>query len=48
MNMVLADCKELNSVRGAQTVVSTHAEMLLNGAHICMMVPGENKVLAGL
>lgn len=46
MNMVLRDCREYTGKSGKQVLVSRHEELLLNGAHICMLVPGENKALA--
>ena len=27
-------------------LITEHSSLLLNGAHICLMVPGENKKLA--
>ena len=44
LNMIMEDVKEFAfSGAGKQRqLVSQHRNMLLNGAHICMMVPGEN------
>jgi hypothetical protein len=41
--MVLADCKEyLHETGKTRILVGTNEIMLLNGAHICLVVPGEN------
>ena len=49
--MILDDVSEIE-VGGAdgteKSLVSVHESMLLNGAHMCMMIPGENKELAKL
>ena len=49
MNMLMQDCKEysVSFTKGQEdrTKVSEMDEMLLNGSHVCMMVPGDNAEL---
>ena len=47
LNMIMDDVKEFafSGTGKERQLVSHHRNMLLNGAHICMMVPGENKAL---
>ena len=45
LNMIMEDVKEfaLSGAGKTRQLVSKHRNMLLNGAHICMMIPGENQ-----
>ena len=43
MNMQLDDCKEF-IVDGDRKLIATLPAMLLNGSHVCMMVPGDNPI----
>jgi U6 snRNA-associated Sm-like protein LSm5 len=46
MNMQMEDCKEFSvTENNKRKVVSTLDSMLLNGTHVCMMVPGDNPTL---
>ena len=47
LNMILDEVKEFRFAGAGdkRELVSEHSCMLLNGAHICLMVPGENKEL---
>ena len=47
LNMALEEVKEFAfSGTGSQKeLISQHSQMLLNGAHICMLIPGENQEL---
>ena len=46
MNMQMEDCKEFSVIENnKRKVVSTLDSMLLNGSHVCMMVPGDNPTL---
>jgi len=46
MNMQMEDCKEFSVIENnKRKVVSTLDSMLLNGTHVCMMVPGDNPTL---
>ena len=47
LNMMLEDVKEFayTGSGSERILVSQHRAMLLNGAHICMLIPGENKQL---
>ena len=44
LNMIMEDVKEF-SVNDGKTrqLLSKHKNMLLNGSHICMLIPGEKK-----
>ena len=48
LNMILDEVKEFRYAGAGDTrvLVSEHSCMLLNGAHISLMVPGENKELS--
>ena len=48
LNMIMDEVKEFRYAGAGdkRVLVDEHASMLLNGAHICLMVPGENKELA--
>ena len=50
LNMIMEGVKEfVYAGAGSERVlVSEHSSLLLNGAHICLMVPGENKQLAAI
>ena len=50
LNMIMDEVKEFrySGAGDKRVLVSEHPCMLLNGAHICLMVPGENKELAML
>ena len=45
LNMMLEDVKEFayTGSGSERVLVSQHRAMLLNGAHISMLIPGENK-----
>jgi U6 snRNA-associated Sm-like protein LSm5 len=46
LNMVVADCKEyLHETGKARVFISKNDIMLLNGSHVCLVVPGENTEL---
>lgn len=47
LNMALEDVKEFaySGLGSERVLTSQHKSMLLNGAHICMMIPGENQDL---
>ena len=47
LNMMLEDVTEFSyKGQGSERIMlSQHKHMLLNGSHICMMVPGENAEL---
>ena len=46
LNMNLEDCKEYDVIEGKQRkLVSSQNSILLNGSHVCLMVPGDNKSL---
>ena len=46
MNMQMEDCKEFSVIENnKRNVVSTLDSILLNGSHVCMMVPGDNPTL---
>ena len=47
LNLVMHDCKEYEfKGKGCNRVLVGHMDiLLLNGAHICMMVPGDNPKL---
>jgi hypothetical protein len=47
MNLVMHDCNEYEyKGHGSErTLINKMDLMLLNGAHICMMVPGDNPKL---
>jgi len=43
MNMQIEDCKEFSvNQAGSRKLLATVKTMLLNGSHVCMMVPGDN------
>ena len=48
LNMIMEGVKEfVYAGSGSERIlVSEHKSILLNGSHICLMVPGENKKLA--
>ena len=48
LNMIMESVKEfVYAGSGSERIlVSEHKSILLNGSHICLMVPGENKKLA--
>ena len=44
LNMIMEDVREF-AYEGSgmpRRLISQHKNMLLNGAHICMLIPGEN------
>ena len=48
LNMILDDVSEFayaGSGGKGRVIESRHKSMLLNGAHVCMMIPGENQEL---
>jgi U6 snRNA-associated Sm-like protein LSm5 len=47
LNMIMDDVKEFafSGTGRERQLLSRHKNMLLNGAHICMIVPGENSTL---
>ena len=46
MNMNLEDCKEYEVTEGKQRkIVSNLDSILLNGSHVCLMIPGDNQSL---
>ena len=46
MNMNLEDCKEYEVTEGKQRkIVSKLDSILLNGSHVCLMIPGDNQSL---
>jgi len=43
LNMNMEDCKEYDVKEGQQrTLVANLDSILLNGSHVCLMVPGDN------
>ena len=50
MNIVMDDVKEYQyaGVGGKRLLVSEMESMLLNGSHICMMIPGDNSPPLGV
>ena len=48
LNMIMEGVKEfVYAGSGSERkLITEHSSLLLNGAHICLMVPGENKKLA--
>ena len=48
LNMIMEGVKEfVYAGSGSERkLITEHRSLLLNGAHICLMVPGENKKLA--
>jgi U6 snRNA-associated Sm-like protein LSm5 len=46
LNMNMEDCKEYDVVEGDQRKqVAKLESILLNGSHVCLMIPGDNQSL---